>query len=586
MYYLYNIINLKYKKMRKITLFIVLTIGIATQLVSQTDYSDTLSINNIKALVRAGGVQFWEPNQNNQFDTSNRSVYEFPKNSGKNTIFCSSLWFAGKDINNNIRIAAETYNENGTDFWTGPLSNDGSASTNQFNVNNWNKVWGINKQDLINYLNSSSYPSNPPPFVLNWPVYGDTTQNQSFLLAPFVDIDNNGIYQPYLGDYPKIFGDQCYFFIINDKKIHNESHGQALGLEIHVFAYAFYNLNDTSLNNTIFYKYKIFNKSINTYTDCYIGFYNDFDIGYSFDDYLGCDVELSTCYAYNGNLYDGDGQNHSYGVNPPVQGMTILKGAKMNTDALDNPKLDINGNQICDYSVNGRYFGDSYIDNERFGMCNFVHLDNSTGTYGSPEYPIDFFNILSNNLLKWGIYHYDTSSNYVNARFAFPGLTDSTNWGTDCGNRPFPNNWNEALSNNPPGDRRGVSSMGPFAFHPNGIQEIDICYTTTSSISSLNQTISHIQNLMLLSPEIFQGYVGINNNKLINNLLKIYPNPAFKELCIEGITIKNCKYEVYNLIGQICKSGNIYNEIIQKIDISQLQKGVYLIKFYNSDFST
>ena len=566
--------------MKKITFFIVFTIGIATQLVSQTFHSDTLSINNIKALVRAGGIQFWEPNPNS---TNNRSVYEYPNGSGKNTIFCSSIWFAGKDINNNIKVAAETYNNNGTDFWTGPLSVDGNASITQSTVNNWNKVWQIKKQDLINYLTSSSYPNNPPAFVLNWPAHGDTSLQQSYQLAPFVDMNNNGNYEPYLGDYPKIFGDQCIFFIINDKKIHEESGSQTLGIEIHVIAYAFNNPLNVALNNTIFYKYKIINRSTNTYTDCYTGFYNDLDIGYAFDDYVGCNVELSTSYGYNGNPDDGNGQNNTYGANPPVQGMTILNGIKMDPDALDNPKFDLNGNQVCDHSVNGKNFGDTWIDNERYGMCNFVFMDNNAAYYGMPEIPSDFFNILSNNLLKWGTFAYDTSSSLVNARFAFPGLSDSTNWGTGCGVRPTPNNWNEALSNNPPGDRKCVSSMGPFVFHPNEIQEIEICYTTATSISSLNQNIINIQNLMLINPQIFQAYVGINDKEVNQLQFRIYPNPADNELNIEGLNLKNCKFEIYNLIGQLNLSGSLLNNGLQKIDISQLKKGIYLLKLYNSE---
>lgn len=569
--------------MKKITFLIVLLFGITLHLFSQTYHSDTLSINNIKALVRAGGLQFWEPTSPYINDTSNRSVFEYPKGSGKNTIFCSSLWFAGKDINNNLKVAAETYNQTGTDFWTGPLTTNGTASTTQAVVNAWDKVWGIKKQELLNYLSSTSYPSNPPSFVLNWPVYGDTNLNQSYLLAPYVDIDSNGSYEPYMGDYPQIYGDQCYFFIINDKKIHTETQGDALGLEIQVFAYAFNNLTDTALNNTIFYKYKIINRSINTYTDCYAGFYTDFDIGYAFDDYIGCDVERSTCFAYNGTLNDGNGQNHSYGANPPVQGMTILKGAKMDPDALDNPKFDNNGNQLCDHSVNGTYFGDGIIDNERYGMSRFIYFNNSNGPTGQPDTSFKYFYLISgnwnNNLpLTWGGSGYDTSSN-ISTRFIFPGLSDSTNWGTGCGTRPTPNDWSEVNSNNPPADRRGLSSMGPFVFHPNDIQEIDICYSTAASVNALTQNISHIQNLLTNSPEIFQGYVGVNE---INEIkFNIYPNPATDELVIDGLQIKNLKYEIYNIVGLVVKSGNLEKSDKQKIKVSNLQSGVYLIKLSN-----
>lgn len=572
--------------MKKITFFIVFTIGIATQLVSQTFHSDTLSINNIKALVRAGGVQFWEPNPNS---TNNRSVYEYPNGSGKNTIFCSSIWFAGLDNNNNLKIAAERFNSGGTDFWTGPLTTNGTASTNQSIVNTWNNVWSIKKQHLLNYLSSSAYPNNPPLFVLNWPAHGDTNLSQSYHIAPFVDINNNGHYEPYLGDYPKIYGDQCAFFVINDSKIHNETNGSPIGVEIHVFAYAFNNPNDSALHNTIFYKYKIINRSTTTLHDCYLGLFTDIDIGYAFDDYVACDVERSTYYGYNGYYND-----IYYGNNIPAQGVTILGGPLMDADGIDNPKFDINGHPICDNSVNGLNFGDNIADNERLGMTRFIYYNNSSGNTGEPYYPLSYYKLLTgswinNTPLTWGGTGYDTTST-LTANFMFPGTSDTLNWGTGCGNRPMPYDWSEDSLHNPPADRRGLASMGKFTFHAGSTKYLDVCYTTatsysfkTSSVDVLKERIDHIKDLFSNSPQIFQAYVGINDKEINQLQFRIYPNPADNELNIEGLNLKNCKFEIYNLIGQLNLSGSLLNNGLQKIDISQLKKGIYLLKLYNSE---
>ncbi len=574
--------------MKKITLFVVLTIGIATQLVSQTFHSDTLSINNIKALIRAGGIQFWEPDSNNQ---NNRPVYEYPNGSGKKTIFSSSIWIGGLDNSNNLKLAAERYNQGGTDFWAGPITTNGTAVTNQNIVNSWNNVWTIKKQNLINYLSSSSYPNNPPTFVLNWPAHGDTNLFLSYQIAPFIDLNGNGHYEPFLGDYPKIYGDQCAFFVINDSKTHNETNGSPIGAEIHVFAYAFNNPNDSALHNTIFYKYKIINRSTTTLHDCYLGLFTDIDIGFAFDDYVACDVERSTYYGYNGYFNDT-----YYGTNIPAQGVSILGGPIMDADGIDNPKFDFNGHPICDNSVNGLNFGDGIVDNERLGMTKFIYYNNSSAPTGEPYLPYSHYKLLTgswtnNTPLTWGGTGYDTTST-LTANFMFPGTSDTLNWGTGCGNRPIPNDWSEDSLHNAPADRRGLASMGKFTFQAGSTKYLDICYTTatsynfkTTSVDILKERIDHIKYLFSNSPEIFQGYVGINDKKQNDTPFRIYPNPADKELNIEALTIKNCKYEIYNLIGQVIKSGNLNNDFIQKINISQIQKGVYFIKIFNSEIT-
>ena len=45
---------------------------------------------------------------------------------------------------------------------------------------------------------------------------GDTSLGQAPYLAPFVDVDYDGLYNPALGDYPDVMGDQAIFFIFND----------------------------------------------------------------------------------------------------------------------------------------------------------------------------------------------------------------------------------------------------------------------------------------------------------------------------------------------------------------------------------
>ncbi|MCX6229925.1 MAG: T9SS type A sorting domain-containing protein [Bacteroidetes bacterium] len=572
--------------MKKFIFFIFFISGISIQSFSQSPHADTLSINNIRALVKANGMQFWDKNLSipPYMQDTTRPIYNYPNGSLKTTIFNSCLWYGGIDGSNQIHFAGERYCENGTDFWTGPLKINGTAYTDTTVAIVWNKVWKINKLDLLNYISSTLYPNNPPSFVINWPAHGDTSLGQSYQLAPFIDINNNGKYEPYAGDYPKIYGDQCIFFIINDKKTHYESAGLPLGFEIHVFAYAFDAPSDSALNNAIFYKYKIINRSSNPYYNFYLGLYTDIDIGYAFDDYVACDVERSTYYGYNGRAVDGGGVYYAYDSVPPAQGVTILGGPAMDADALDNP---VGG---CNYSVNGINFGDGIVDNERLGMCRFIYYNNAANSInGDPRNSMEFYGYLKGNwkdgtALKWGGNGWDTLST-KNARFMFPGLSDTLNWGTGCGLRPTPNDWSEVDLSNAPGDRRGLGSMGPFTFNAGATKYVDVVYTTAASygfkssltsVDILKQRIDSIRNFYLHNPGVFQDNVGVN---IIKNDLKIniYPNPATEYVIIEGIGNNKTVYSIFNLVGQIVKSGRIESNS-SKISVNDLKSGIYFVK--------
>jgi len=277
------------------------------------DYYDFLDLNNIKARIQANGLQFWPgPLTGSGVDLAPQG-FEFPKGSGKNTVFNSTLWVGGVDEADELHIAAERYRQVGLDYWPGPLSSDdGELSIETSTVINWQKVWKLNVEEVeyhkLHYWESGYEPIS---VIATWPAHGNTELNQARFLAPFVDIDGDSVYNPMSGDYPLIRGDQCIYFIINDVRQHSETEGEVLGLEIHGMAYAFHDLENQPMNNTIFFSYKIFNRSTNVYHDAYIGLFTDFDIGYAFDDYVGCDVVRGAYFGYNGKEIDGNGEEKS-----------------------------------------------------------------------------------------------------------------------------------------------------------------------------------------------------------------------------------------------------------------------------------
>jgi hypothetical protein len=104
-----------------------------------------------------------------------------------------------------------------------------------------------------------------------------------------------------------------------------------LGVEIHCSAYAYkFDNPQTNVQNLInyqsFLRFKVINRSDTTYDDCIFSVFTDGDLGYAFDDYIGCDVRYNSYFFYNGFAIDGTGASSHYGKNPPVQSVTILKG--------------------------------------------------------------------------------------------------------------------------------------------------------------------------------------------------------------------------------------------------------------------
>lgn len=108
-----------------------------------------------------------------------------------------------------------------------------------------------------------------------------------------------------------------------------------------------------------------------------------------------------------------------------------------------------------------------------------------------------------------------------------------------------------------------VSSNASF----NNVDEIRFTQNTTADWAALS--IDEI--------EISQVTLGTNDYNLTN--IKLYPNPAQNTIQISNLKASQ-NYKIYNLLGQSVKQGLIDNN--QAIDISNLIKGLYLLKLKNN----
>jgi hypothetical protein len=557
---------------------------------------DSLDINNVKAGISATGNEFsmWG---------SGIALFRVPKDSFKSTVYCFGLWMGGKGADSTLYMAGDTYRQgpyggavgSKPDFYAGPVMDSVNYSIYQDTV--WSRVWKVKKSEVdyhIAHWNSPGYVA--PVNILSWPGNGNPAYGQAAQLAPFHDRNNDGIYNPADGDYPLIRGDEAVFTMFNDDRgPHKETLGGKMRTEIHLMAYAFDMPGDSAFKNTIFFNYKIFNRSSRTYYNTYFGDFADMDIGWYDDDYIGCDVERSSIIGFNGLPVDGSGQPQAYGAHPPAQSVTILGGPFLDPDGIDNPSFDNSGHQLCNESVNGSNFGDSIVDNERYGMTRFLFFNNDANIHGNPAYAADYYNYLKGKwkdgeAMTYGGSGYNTSG--TECYFMFPGESDSLNWGTGCQLPNGPVNWTQKIAGFSPGDIRGIGSMGPFTFKPGDVQEVDLAFvfardytgqdTLEPSVAKLRQMIDIIKN-SYDSGKLPGGnsFFGINEHPdPSSSEIKIYPNPANDKITIEikSQNIANRSLlSIYNIQGQLMFDKPIFQRSTN-IDISTLARGVYIVK--------
>ena len=558
---------------------------------------DSLTISNINARIN--------PNNNHFWDQINLSHFEVPKGQATTTMFVSDLWIGGKRSSDNaLCLEANRFHGQGADLFQGPLKIDGTASTDSTTMAKWNCSWKVRTSEINEFRAWHANPSSNsayliPNSILFWPANGNANDGFASTIAPFVDVDSDGIYIPHNGDFPKIKGDEAIFYIVNDNGgVHTETGGLPLGVEIQGMAYAFDCPDDSALFNSIFIDYTIINRSIYTYDSTYIGSFNDIDLGFAEDDYLGCDVYRSTIFGYNGKSIDGSGKPSHFGANPPIQSVTILNG----------PFKDANGEDdlinIPSIVSNGRGYSDGVIDNEQFGMEGFTYFNNTGGFYAmtDPDNSVEYYNILQSKWkdstsIMYGKNGHQNSGANEPCKYMFPGLSDIYNWGTGGMAPIVDKNWTEEISDNEPFDRRGTMVCGPFTFKPGDVQHLELAYTFSRNYSDTSRLAA--LPIMQARVDSLRSYFkaertpcgsifsSIEKKKNTESGLRVYPNPA-KDYCIIEYTSninEVISINVFDINGRVViskKTNTIIGKNTFSINTNELNSGVYIIKVETS----
>ncbi len=306
-------------------------------------------------------------------------------------LYAAGLWVGGL-VNGEIRMAIAEYSD---EYVPGPME----SGTHMPDDPSF-KVYKL-------YIDSLA--SNPNSDYLNWPV------DQG---AP---VDGMG--------QPVMLGDQMLWAVYNDadpfQHYNNASSTAPLGIEVHQTTWAYD--DPGGLGNTIFIRYKLFNKGLNTIEDAYISLWTDPDLGDFTDDLVGCDTLDDLFFCYNS---DNDDAGH-YGSTPPAVGFKVLSGPVVPSPS---DTADFDGTPMPGY--------------KNLGMTSFSKYINGT----DPSHFQESYNYMR-GLTRYGspyVYGGDTLS-YMHSGDPVMGT----------GDLDFD-----------PSDRRGMGSCGPLTLMPGDSQYI------------------------------------------------------------------------------------------------------------------
>ncbi|MFT6717881.1 MAG: hypothetical protein ACJAY8_000266, partial [Sphingobacteriales bacterium] len=327
-------------------------------------------------------------------------------------LFASHIWISSKDNNGQFKTAVSEYG-NGSDFIQGPFRDSPNYRPNSYIT--------ITRAEIDAHIADYNEPGYTiPPAIQNWPAIGDTAKGEALAIAPFIDVNSNGCYDPQNGDYPAVLGDYTLYFIYSNGISPTTGSGsEPMDMEVHSMIYGFIDPNDQTINDAIFIRHTLINRSDKT-RSIRFGQFFDFDLGNPLDDFVGCDSTDHSFFVYNGD--NNDDQNSltpHFGENPPAFGVRFL-----------SKPLD----------------------------C-FISYGFGGGPTGSPATSMDYFSYML-GIRKDGLPFSDNNGNPTKMMYSGDPVSSSGQTETSEGN--------------PPGDRRTIASFNNEISEPNDRLHYDL----------------------------------------------------------------------------------------------------------------
>ncbi|MBN1447607.1 MAG: hypothetical protein JXA28_06720, partial [Bacteroidetes bacterium] len=422
--------------------------------------------NDQYEFLRINTVSTWFSNNGSMSHNplTDASGFEWPRGSFRNLLFQEGCLVGGK-VGNEVRVSGATYRYG---LQAGVITRDGRAADP---MNPRYHIYWIRNLDEISFNQLRGTEQNQMyQDFMDWPVEDG---------APWVDVDQNGRYEPNFPawlsgdrsyDHPLFPGDEVIWFVSNDLDAVRTSTlygSRPMGLEFQVCAWA--SSGDSLSDNTVFVRHRIINKSTQHITDAYISRWVDPDLGDANDDLVGVDTALAMSFCYNGFLTDD-----VYDT-PPAVGIVMLQ-----TPAVPAPRQKA----LYDFGWKEGY--------KNVPLSSFAFYINSDPVYQDPDLGAaegagQMYQYMSGHMYDGSNYVDPTTGQIV--RFA---LTGDPVW---------PNGWVDGLVHDPD-DRRMLLSCGPFSFAPGDTQEV----VTATTVCDMRQRLLSVEGLRTHAQMLHERY--------------------------------------------------------------------------------
>ncbi len=465
------------------------------------------------------------------------SGFEFPKLSGKTLVYTSGLLWGGK-VNGQIRSGGSSFN---TGLRPGKILSNGKPddptlpSVRAFRVRPDYKTGDLSTEVLDEKKDRQTIYYQYEKDWNEWPANSG---------APYKDVNGNGIYEPSI-DIPGVpEADQTIWFVANDldsiqtKKLYGSL---PMGIEMQTTVWAYKNVDP--LNNMIFKRYLLINKSKTKFEEMYLGIWSDPDVGGDAgDDLVGCDTLLNIDFCYN-----GDDSDPSYGSYIPSVGFCLLQGPIIPGGA--NDKANFGGKQV---------FGKKNLMMTAlgyFGKSGSIARDATIGNYEKGT--LQIYNMLQGKLNEGA----SVPDPFTGRTTKFPFSGDPVLMTGFLGGVTYPNGWSDVKY-----DHRMMLCSGPFNMAAGDTQEVVFAqiaaggeegYSRFASISLLKKSVSFAQKLY-------------KENFIPPRIVKQLPYPLAVELDREIILTWGSDYKRTNEIEN--SKSTIYS--FQGYNVYQISKNI------------
>lgn len=437
----------------------------------------------------------------------------------------------------------------------------------------FDRFWRVTHTQIQDHVNDAAdgLVDDPIPAIYEWPGRGNVDLPNfptDFELAPFYDLNANGLYEPDLGEYPDIqpadYGFPLYPTEMVWWMFSNANDDDLIPVNIGCTAFHFDDRPDSILQRASFYQFNLTNRSVEDLDSLHFALALRPRLGCPKDDYFGVLPESifegRPVYFYNADAVDGNNENDctenrpTFPETPPAVTVHFLQNFL-------NPIYNDSGHAID--TVRSPTPSITYGRMTPFG---------STSPLAYPNSDVTFYNRLTGtwndgSRQRFGGDGYQSSTETV----AYPFTGDPSVAGS----------WSMLQEDLAPGDFRVYLSSFAGRLRPGQSRSAIVAVTShlgptyLPDLTQITATLQDLENLF---------YTGCLVNSFMDEPLppvttQLFPNPTNTLFTVKS-AVPIRRVELYDTQGRLRRSQRDATVLVEDLPL-----GIYFVRVTGSDDS-